>query len=87
LLQEVPAAHIGTAIRHRRLVKGAAMRRVITAVALTVLAFSVSVHAQNAGSQLLPDSFTRSIGIKWEQDGRVVNIDLGNPKGDFVLLD
>lgn len=45
---------------------------------------AVSAYGQD-GIRLLPASFTASIDFKWHQDGRVVDIQVINPKDKWVL--
>jgi hypothetical protein len=52
---------------------------------LLALAFTTQAQAQNL--RLLPDSYTQSIQLKWVQDGRVVNLEIDTPKGDFVIVE
>ena len=37
-------------------------------------------------SRLLPDSFVKTVGFAWQQDGRAVEIQVTNPRGKWVLL-
>ena len=54
--------------------------RSIAAAALMAIA-SLSV-AQN---RLLPESFTRTLETKWTRDGRVIDIQIVNPKTKWVV--
>jgi hypothetical protein len=41
-------------------------------------------HAQD-GSRLLPESFAKTVAFSWRQDGRVVDVQITNPKTVWVL--
>lgn len=49
-----------------------------------VYAISTTVNGQ-VDSRLLPDSFAKGIHFSWRQDGRVVEIQITNPKDKWVL--
>jgi hypothetical protein len=49
-----------------------------------VCAASTTLYGQ-VESRLLPDSFTKGINFSWRQDGRVVEIQITNPKDKWVL--
>ena len=55
------------------------MRRLL---AYALIFLSQWALAQNGEERLLPDSFTQSIKIEWRQDGRVIDIDVTNPRGN-----
>lgn len=44
-----------------------------------------SANAQDEATRLLPESFTKTIKINWRQDGEAVDIDVTNPKDEWVL--
>ncbi len=56
--------------------------RIITV--LTLFEFQLAAFAQD-GTRLLPDSFARTIGVQWKQDGRAVDLALSNPEGTWVV--
>src|SRR5438067_10458374 len=45
----------------------------------------MSAFAQEDATRLLGASFAKTIAFAWRQDGRVVEIDLKNPKDKWVL--
>lgn len=42
-------------------------------------------QSQDVETRLLPESFTQAIKFEWHQDGRVIEIDVENPNGKWVL--
>lgn len=56
-------------------------------VLIATMGFLLPSFAQEEPSRLLPESFTRSIKFSWSQDGRVLDIELLNPKEKWVITD
>lgn len=54
-------------------------------VLIATMGFLLPSFAQEEPNRLLPDSFTRSIKFSWRQDGRVVDIEIWNPKEKWVI--
>ena len=57
---------------------------VLVSVACTAV-LAGPAHSQE--DRLLPESFTRSIGLQWKQDGRVIDITLTNPKDKWLITE
>ena len=54
---------------------------------IAIAALPAALVAQDAAGRLLPESFTRSLGFKWRQDGRVVEITLDNTNGSWLVTE
>jgi hypothetical protein len=58
--------------------------RLLLAVASTSL---LADRAHSQEDRLLSESFTRSIGLQWKQDGRVIDVTLTNPKDKWLITE
>lgn len=56
-------------------------------IALSSCALNGPLMAQEAKARLLPESFSRTIGVNWQQDGRAVELSFLVPKGDWVVTE
>jgi len=59
-------------------------RTIVMSFVLSLFAVTVS-FAQVDGERLLPASVTREVATSWKQDGRVLEIEISNPKTSPVL--
>ena len=57
------------------------MRTLLVALGLCTIGMAVAQEV----NRLLPESFVKTVGVEWRQDGRVVELTLSNPKEKWVL--
>ena len=63
-----------------------AMRLSFRFAAVLVLSTVIRAAAQTSAERLLPDSYIKSVQLKWMQDGRVVDLEVETPQGEFVII-
>ena len=61
------------------------MNRTVTSLLLALLLSTLSVASADNGTRLLPESFAKTVGFSWRQDGRVIEIQIANPKDKWFL--
>lgn len=63
------------------------MTIVASVLAALFLLLSHATQAQTPDKRLLPESFINSLQVKWTQDGRVVDLEIGTPPGEQVVVE
>ena len=61
------------------------MPTAIRALLVTLSLCTIVVAVAQEINRLLPESFVKTVGVAWHQDGRVVEVTLSNPKDKWVL--
>lgn len=58
---------------------------ILRALAALILAASQLTAVAEEGVRLLPETIAKTIGVKWKQDGRAIDLNLSNPAGTWVV--